>query len=149
MRRGRHGPPLVSVGRNEIRRHMRRQRSVMFFVPSREGWGCRGRTNGMLQDGVATTMARLEILPFWQHMDDLLIANLAVRVVISTRIPSKGGRDERWGSKPKKYEVAEATKMIRGVCQGVSKNYRKGIFSLNQPNGGLKVTHGTFTRHRS
>ena len=99
----------------------------------------------MLQDGVATTMARLEILPFWQHMDDLLIANLAVRVVISTRIPSKGGGDERWGSKPKKYEVAEATKMIRGVCQGVSKNDRKGIFSLHQPNGGLKVTHGGST----
>ena len=66
----------------------------------------------MPQDGVATTMATPEMLPVWRHVDDVLILNLAVRVAMSTRMPPKVGGDERWGSKPKKYEVAEVTKMI-------------------------------------
>ena len=75
-------------------------------------------------------------------MDNVLMAKLEVRVVKSTRVPSKGGRDEIWGSKPKKSEVAKGTKMIPRVWQGVSKIDRKGLCSLHQPNGGLKVTHG-------
>ena len=85
----------------------------------------------MPQDGVATTMATPEILPIWQYVDDVLIGNLAVRVEISTRMPSKGGGDERWGSKPHKSDVAEATKMICRVWQGVSKIDRKGLCSLH------------------
>ena len=69
----------------------------------------------MPQDGVATTLATPEMLPVWKHVDDVLIAKLAVRVETSTRIPSKGGGDERWGSKPNKSEVAEATKIIHRV----------------------------------
>ena len=49
----------------------------------------------MPQDGVATTMVTPEILPVWKHMDDVLIVKLSVRVAMSTRIPSKGGRDEK------------------------------------------------------
>ena len=67
------------------------------------------------------------MLPNWQHMDDVLIAKLEVRVKMSTRTLSKGGGDEKWGSKPKKSEVAEATKMICRVCLGVSKIDRKGL----------------------
>ena len=69
---------------------------------------------------MSKTLVTLEILPLWKHVDDLLIKNLEVRVVISTRMPSKGSGDEIWGSKPKKSEVAEATNMIRIVWQGVS-----------------------------
>ena len=98
--------------KNKTRQLMRRQRSVLFCSPDRKGWGCLGRTDGMPQDGLAKTMATPEMLPVWQHMDDVLIAKLAVRVAMSTRIPSKGGRDEIWVSKPNKSEVAEATKMI-------------------------------------
>ena len=94
---------------------MRRQRSVLFRGPDSKGWGCRVRPVGILQDGVATTTAMLEMLPVWRHVDDVIIANLEVRVEMSTRMPQKGGRDERWGSKPKKSEVVEATKMIRRV----------------------------------
>ena len=112
--RGCRGPPLRSVGRNEIRRQMRRQRSVLFRGPARKGWGCRGRPGGMPQDGVATTMATSEMLPIWRHVDDVLIAKLSVRAAMSTRGVLMGGVDERWGSKPKKSEVAEATKMICG-----------------------------------
>ena len=43
----------------------------------------------------------------------MLIAKLAVRVAMSTRMPLKGGKDDKWGSKPKKSEVVKATKMIR------------------------------------
>ena len=86
-----------------------------------------------------------EMLPIWRHLDDVLITNLAVRVPISTRISSKGGEDERWGSKNKKYEVAEVTKMICIVWQVVSKIDRKSLCSWHQPNGGLKVTHGCST----
>ena len=71
------------------------------------------------------------MLPVWRHVDDMLITKLAVRVDISTRIPSKGGRDERWRSKPKKSEVAEATKTIHRVWKVVSKIYRKGLCSLH------------------
>ena len=78
-------------------------------------------------------------------MDDALIAKLAVRVAMSTRMRPKGGRDETWGSKPKKYEVAEATRMISRVWQGVSKINRKGLCSLHWPNGGFKATHGCST----
>ena len=74
---------------------MRRQRSVLFQGPASEGWGCRGRPGGMPQDGVATTMATPEMLTVWQHMDYVLIAKLSVRLVMSTRMPSKGGGDER------------------------------------------------------
>ena len=49
-------PLIVSVGRNKIRLQMRRQRSVLFRGPARERWGCRVRTNGMPQDGVATNI---------------------------------------------------------------------------------------------
>ena len=113
---------------------MRRQRSVLFRGPTSEGWGCQGRTNGMTQDGLATTMVTLEMLPVWRHVDDVCIANLSVRVAMSTRMPSKGGVDEIWVSKPKKFEVAEATKTIHRVWQGVSKIDRKGLCSLHRPN---------------
>ena len=99
----------------------------------------------MPQDGVATTMAMPEMLPVWQHMDNVIIVKLEVRVAMSTRMPLKGGGDEIWGSKPKKSEVAEATKMISKVWQGVYKIYRKGLCSLHQPNGGFKVTHDCLT----
>ena len=42
-------------------------------APSGKGWGCRGWTNGITQDSVATTMANPEMLPVGQHMDDVLI----------------------------------------------------------------------------
>ena len=51
-----------------------------------------------------------------------------------TRTPSKGDGDERWGYKPKKSEVAEATEMICSVWQGVSNIDRKGLYSLHRPN---------------
>ena len=57
-------------------------------------------------------MATPEMLPIWVHVDDMLIVKLSVRVAISTRMPLKGGGDKRWGSKSKKSEVAEVTKMI-------------------------------------
>ena len=82
------------------------------------------------------------MLPIWRHMDDVLITKLAVRMATSTRMPSKGGGYEIWLSKRKKSDVAEATKMIRRVGQGVSKIDRKGICSLHHPNGGFKLTHG-------
>ena len=90
---------------------MRRQRSVLFCGPASEGWGYRGRPNGIPHDGVDTTMATPEMMLVWRHVDDVLIAKLAVRVTIPTRILLKCGRDERQGSKPKKYEVSGATKM--------------------------------------
>ena len=65
----------------------------------------------MQQDGVYTTTATTEMMPVWRHVDDVLIKNLEVRVAISTRIPSKGDGYERWGSKPNKSKVAEATKI--------------------------------------
>ena len=71
------------------------------------------------------------MMPVWRHIDDVLIANLAVRVAMSTRMLSKGGLDERWVSKPKKSEVAVATKIISRVCQGVSKIDKKGLCSLH------------------
>ena len=37
------------------------------------------------------------------------------------------------------------TKKIRRVWQGVSNIDRKILFSLHQPNGGFKVTHGCST----
>ena len=110
---------------------MRRQRSILFFGIASEGWCSRGRPNRIPQDGVATTMATPEMLPMWRHVEDVLIANMLVRVAISTSRPSKGGRDERWGSKSKKFEFSEATKMIRRVWQGVSKIDRKGLCSLD------------------
>ena len=91
----------------------------MFCGPDSKGWGCRGRPNGMPQDGVATNIATPEMLPDWRHMNDVLIAKLVVRVAMSTMMPSKGGGDERWGSKLNKSEVSEATKMICRVWQGV------------------------------
>ena len=94
---------------------MRRKCSVMFCGPASEGWGDQGSPDGMPQDGVATTLATPEMLPVWKQMDGVLIAKLAVRVETSTRIPSKGGGDEKWGSKPKKSEVSKATKIIRRV----------------------------------
>ena len=69
----------------------------------------------MPQDGVATTMATLEMLPVRKHVDDVIIENMAMRVTISTRTPPKGGGDERWVSKPKKSEVSEATNMMLWV----------------------------------
>ena len=90
-------------------------------------------------------MVTPEMMHVYKHVDDVLIANLAVRVAISTRISSKGGGNERWGSKPKKSEVAEATKMIRIFWQSVSKIDRKGLCSLHFPNGGFKVTYGCST----
>ena len=59
-----------------------------------------------------TAMATLEMLPVWKHVDDVLIANIAVRVAMSTRMPSNGGGYERWGSKTNKSEVSKATKTI-------------------------------------
>ena len=91
-----------SVGRNEIRRKMCRQCYVLFRGPASEGWGFRGRPNGIPQDGVNMNMATSEMLTVWKHVDGVLISKLAVRVEMSTRMPLKGGRDERWGSKPKK-----------------------------------------------
>ena len=44
---------------------------------------------------MATTMVTPEILPVWQHVDDVLIKNLAVRMAMSTRMPLKGGGDDR------------------------------------------------------
>ena len=85
------------------------------------------------------------MLHVWRHVYDVLIANLAVRVAMSTGIMSKGGGDDRWGSKPKKYSVAEASKMICRVLQDVYKIDRKGLYSLPLPNGGFKVTHGCST----
>ena len=85
----------------------------------------------MPQDGVATTMVTLEMLNVWRHVDDVLIAKLTFRVAMSKSMPLKGGGDERWGSKPKKSEVAKATKIICRVWQGVSKIYRKGLCSLH------------------
>ena len=130
----RHGPSIGSVGRENIRQKVQRQRSVLFCGPAREGWGCRGRPGGMTQDGMATNMSTPEILSVWIHVDDVLIAKLSVRVAMSTRMPSKGGVDEIWVSKPKKFEVAEATKTIHRVWQGVSKIDRKGLCSLHRPN---------------
>ena len=92
---------------------MHRQRSVLFCGPASEVWGCQGSPHGMPQDGLDTTMATPEMLLVWQHVDAEIIAELEVRVAMSRRMTSKGGGDERWGSKPKKSEVAEATKMIR------------------------------------
>ena len=66
----------------------------------------------MLQDGVAMTMVTPEMLPIFQHVDDVLIKKLSVRLAMSTRMTSKGGGDEKRGSKPKKSEVAKATNMI-------------------------------------
>ena len=106
---------------------MCRQRYVLFRSPNSKVLVCRGRPNGMPQDGVSTTMVMPKILPVWRHMYDVLIAKLAVRVAMSTSMPSKGGGYDRWGYKPKKYEVSEATKMIRRVWQGVYKIDRKGI----------------------
>ena len=83
-----------------------------------------------------------EILPVWRHVDAVLIKKLTVRVTMTTRIPSKGGGDKRWGSKPKKSEVSEATNIIYRVWQVVSKIDRKGICSLHRQNDGFKVTHG-------
>ena len=94
---------------------MRRQRSVLFCGPTRKGWGCLGRPDGILQDRVATTMVTPEMLPVWRHVDDVLITNLSVRVTMSTRGVLMGGGNERWGSKSKKSEVDEATKMICGL----------------------------------
>ena len=85
----------------------------------------------MPQDGMANTMLTPEMLPVWLHMDDVPIANLAVRVSKSTNMPSKGCGDKIRGSKPKKSEVAKEIKMIRRVCQGVSKIDRKGLYSLH------------------
>ena len=109
---GSRGPPLGSVGSNKIRRQTHRQRSVLFCGPTREGWGYWVRTNGMPQDGMATTTSPPEMLPVCPHVDDVLITKLAVRLEISKRMLSKGGGDERWGSKPNKYEVDKATNMI-------------------------------------
>ena len=124
---------------------MRKQRSIIFNSPAREGWGFQGRPVGMIQDGVATTMVTPEMLPIWRHVNDDLITKLELKVAISERMTSKSGGDERWGSKPKKDEVSEATKMIRRFWQGVSKIDRKGLCSLHRPNGGFKVTHGCST----
>ena len=49
----------------------------------------------MPQDGVDMNMSTPEMLPVYQHMDDVLIPNLALRVAMPTRMPSKGGGDER------------------------------------------------------
>ena len=125
--RGRRGLPLGSVRRNNIRQQMCGQRYVLFRCPTRKLLVCWGRPNGMPQDGVSTTMVMPKILPAWRHMYDVLIAKLAVRVAMSTSMPPKGGGYDRWGYKPKKYEVSEATKMIRRVWQGVYKIDRKGI----------------------
>ena len=81
----------------------------------------------MPQDGVATTLATPEMLPVWKHVDDVLIAKLAVRMATSTTMQPKGGGYEIWLSKRKKSDVAEANKMIRRVGQGVSKIDRKGL----------------------
>ena len=91
---------------------MRRQQSVLFCGPTRKVLGCRGRPNGIPQDGVATTMVMPEMQPVWRHVDDVFIANMAVRVAMSTMILSKDGKDERWVSKYNKYKVAKAIKMI-------------------------------------
>ena len=99
----------------------------------------------MPQDGVDITMLTLEIMPVWKHVDDVLIAKLSVRLVMSTKMPSKGGGDERWVSKPNISEVYDATKIICRVWQVVSKIDRKGLCSLHRPNGGFKVTHGCST----
>ena len=96
----------------------------------------------MPQDGVATTMATPEMLPVWRHMDYVLIANLAGRVEILTRMLSKGCGDEILGPKPKKSKDAEVTNIIHRVWQGVSKIDKKGLCSLYRPNGSFKVTHG-------
>ena len=117
---------------------MRKQRSIIFHGPAREGLGFPGRPIGMMQDGVATTMVTPEMLPIWRHVNDDLITKLALKVAISERMTPKSGGDERWGSKPKKDDVSEATKMIRRVWQGVSK-----IDSpLHRTNGGFRVNHG-------
>ena len=58
----------------------------MFCGPDSKGWGCRGRPNGMPQDGVDINMETPEMLPVWRHVDDVFIAKLAARVVMSTRM---------------------------------------------------------------
>ena len=72
---------------------MRRQRSVLCCGPASKGRGSRGRPDRMPQDGVSTTMATPEILPVWLHVDGMIIAKLAVRLVMSTRMLSKDGGD--------------------------------------------------------
>ena len=86
-RQGCCGLPLGSVGRNKRRRQMLRQQSVLFHGPDRKRWGCQGRPGGIPRDGVATTMATTEMLNVYRYMDDVLIAKLAVRVAMSTRMP--------------------------------------------------------------
>ena len=98
--------PLGSVRRNEIRRQLCRQQSILFFGSASEGWGCWGRPDEIAKDDVATTMAMPKILTVWRHVGDVIIVDMAVRVAMSTRMPSKGGGDEIWGSKPKKSEVS-------------------------------------------
>ena len=88
----------------------------------------------MPQDGVATTMATPEILPVWRHMDDVLIANMAVRVAISTRMPSKGDGYEIWGSKPKKY--------MAGAAAAIPPQRRRGRQRKRQ-RGGVATTMAT------
>ena len=110
---------------------MRRQSSVLFHGPTSKGWVCWGRPDRIPQDDVATTMATPEMMTTWRDVDDELIVKLTVRVEMSTRMPLKGGGDERLGSKPKKIVVAEATKMIHRVWQGVFKIDRKGLCSLH------------------
>ena len=94
---------------------MRRQRSFLFCGLAIKGWGCQGRLDRITYDGVDTTMSMPKLLPVWQHVHDVLITNLTVRVAMLAMMSSKGGGDERWRSKPKKFEVAEETKMIRSV----------------------------------
>ena len=120
LQQGLHGLSLGSIRTNKIRRNMRRPRSVLFRRPAIKEWVC-----------VATAMAMLEMLPVWRHMNDVLIANLKVRLEMSTRTTLKGGGDEIWGSKPMKTEVSKTTKIICRVWQAVSKIDSKGICSLH------------------